>query len=87
MEMDGCRLPMLDDTGLEDLKPHTLSAVQHLSQLEGILDRVPPSVIWPTSPSEAQVSSASKPPFEMSSCCSYRVNAESCVQNAGVAVA
>ena len=56
MEMDRCQLPMLDDTGLEDLKPHTLTAAQNLWQLQGILDRVPPSVIWPTSPSEAQVS-------------------------------
>ena len=56
MEMDRCQLPMLDDTGLEDLKPHTLRAVQNLWQLSSILDRVPPSVIWPTSPGEAQVS-------------------------------
>lgn len=56
MEMDRCQLPMLDDTGLEDLKPHTLIAVQNLWQLPDVLDRVPPSVIWPISPAEAQVS-------------------------------
>ena len=49
MEMDRCQLPMLDDTGLEDLKPHTLIAVQNLWQLPDILERVPPSVIWPIS--------------------------------------
>ena len=66
MEMDRCQLPMLDDTGLEDLKPHTLLAVQNLGQLPGILDRVPPPVIWPISPSEAQVSirfTCRKPPY------------------------
>lgn len=55
MEMDRCQLPMLDDTGLEDLKPHTLHAAQNLWQLPGILDRVPPPVVWPTSQGEAQV--------------------------------
>lgn len=56
MEMDRCQLPMLDDTGLEDLKPHTHHAVQNLHLLPGLLDRVPPPVIWPTSHGEAQVS-------------------------------
>ncbi|CAK0783391.1 hypothetical protein CVIRNUC_006590 [Coccomyxa viridis] len=54
MEMDRCQLPMLDDTGLDDLKPHTHHALQGLHQLPGILDVVPPPVIWPTTPDEAQ---------------------------------
>ena len=56
MEMDRCQLPMLDDTGLDDLKPHTHHALQGLHRLPGILDVVPPPVIWPTTPDEAQVS-------------------------------
>ena len=47
---------MLDDTGLDDLKPHTHHALQGLHRLPGILDVVPPPVIWPTTPDEAQVS-------------------------------
>ena len=56
MEMDRCQLPMLDDTGLDDLKPHTHHALQGLHRLPDILDVVPPPVIWPTTPDEAQVS-------------------------------
>ena len=47
---------MLDDTGLDDLKTHTHHALQSLHRLPGILDMVPPPVIWPTTPDEAQVS-------------------------------
>ena len=56
MEMDRCQLPMLDDTEPDDLKPHTRHALQGLHRLPGILDIVPPPVIWPTTPNEAQVS-------------------------------
>lgn len=55
IEMAGCHLPMLEGTDVEDLKPHTLYAYQHLHLLPGILDRVPPPVIWPTSNGIPQV--------------------------------
>ncbi|CAL8464511.1 g4046 [Coccomyxa elongata] len=49
VEMAGCQLPMLDSTCADDLKPHTLHAFIKLHLLPGVLDRVPPPVIWPTS--------------------------------------
>lgn len=54
-EMAGCQLPMLDSTCADDLRPHTLHAFTKLHLLPGVLDRVPPPVIWPTSCGTPQV--------------------------------